>query len=358
MQQPDVVLTNITKRYDENTVVQDVSLTVDRGEFVSILGPSGCGKTTTLRMTAGFIQPDEGTVEIRGRVVNHVPPHKRDFAMVFQNYALFPHLSVFDNVAFGLRITKVKRSELRERVARALEAVNLTGFEERRPRQLSGGQQQRVALARAIVMNPAVLLLDEPLSNLDLKMRQSMRLEIKQLQHQLGVTTIFVTHDQEEALTMSDRVIVMNQGRIEQVGTPEQIYEHPQTTFVADFIGVSNLIPGAATAAGPGVADFAIGDEATVRVAVNGVAPASAQRLLVRPEKIRLSPTPDAEPGHNVLPCTIGNVVYMGSVIRYYLRLGGASVICDQVNLGSATFAPGDQAFASWSPADGALLSA
>jgi spermidine/putrescine ABC transporter ATP-binding subunit len=357
-QQPDVVLTNITKRYDGAAVVSDVSLAVAHGEFVSILGPSGCGKTTTLRMIAGFIRPDEGQVQIRGRVVNEVPPHRRDFAMVFQSYALFPHLSVRDNVAFGLRITNVAKREIAERVDWALGAVNLTGFERRLPRQLSGGQQQRVALARAIVMNPAVLLLDEPLSNLDLKMRQSMRLEIKQLQRRLNITTLFVTHDQEEALTMSDRIVVMNAGRIEQVGTPEQIYEHPRTAFVADFIGVTNLIEGSAAPAGTGEAEFRAPGGSRIRVALNGTAPEAASRFLIRPEKVRVSASPDPTSGRNVLPCTVLNVVYMGSIVRYYLDVGGTTIICDRVNLGAPELAVGEQGYASWAPEDGALLTA
>lgn len=355
---PDVILTNISKRYDGNAVVRDISLSIDQGEFVSILGPSGCGKTTTLRMIAGFIVPDEGTVEIRRQIVNDVPPHQRDFAMVFQSYALFPHLSVYDNVAFGLKITRVKKKEIAERVASALHAVNLAGFEKRLPKQLSGGQQQRVALARAIVMNPAVLLLDEPLSNLDLKMRQSMRIEIKQLQRRLGITTLFVTHDQEEALTMSDRIVVMNAGQIEQIGTPEEIYERPQTAFVADFIGVSNLIDGSAKPADAADADFLLGDGLRVRVVVDGVDPALATKLLIRPEKVRISRSPESVPGHNVLPCRVQNLVYMGSLIRYYLDIGGQTLVCDQTNISGSELTIGDDGYVSWAPHDAALLAA
>lgn len=357
-QQPDVVLTNITKTYDGNAVVRDVSLSIARGEFVSILGPSGCGKTTTLRMIAGFITPSAGDVEIRGRSVIETPPHRRDFAMVFQNYALFPHLTVLDNVAFGLRITRVKKQEIKDRVSWALGAVNLQGLEKRYPRQLSGGQQQRVALARAIVMNPAVLLLDEPLSNLDLKMRQSMRIEIKDLQRRLGITTLFVTHDQEEALTMSDRIVVMNAGQIEQIGTPEEIYERPQTSFVADFIGVSNLIEGHADHDGTDVATFTANDQFSVRVAANGVEPRNAGKLLIRPEKVRVSASVPNDAGHNVLSGTIKNMVYMGSLVRFYVDIGGATVVCDQVNLGAHGLGIGDNAFVSWAPADAALLTA
>ncbi len=356
--QPDVILKNITKQYDGTTVVHNVSLEIGKGEFVSILGPSGCGKTTTLRMIAGFITPNAGMIQIRGEIVNEIPPHRRDFAMVFQSYALFPHLSVRDNVAFGLRIAKLKKAQIAEQVSWALGAVDLTGFEKRLPRQLSGGQQQRVALARAIVMNPAVLLLDEPLSNLDLKMRQSMRLEIKQLQRRLGITTLFVTHDQEEALTMSDRIVVMNAGEIEQIGTPEDIYEHPRTAFVADFIGVSNLIVGEASTISPGAAEFRAGNTARIRVAINGVDPVDASRLLIRPEKVRISKSSLCEPGHNVLSCTVQNFVYMGQIVRYYLDIGGATIVCDQINLGTPELAIGESGYASWGPTDAELLTA
>ncbi|HET6237887.1 MAG TPA: ABC transporter ATP-binding protein [Acetobacteraceae bacterium] len=240
----DVELRDIAKRYGEAAAVERVSLTVAPGELVSLLGPSGCGKTTTLRIVAGFVQPDHGTVLLKNADVTDVPPNKRDVGMLFQNYALFPHLTAADNVAFGLRMRRVPRPERRRRVEQALDLVRLRDFTDRYPRQMSGGQQQRVALARAVVIHPSVLLLDEPLSNLDAKLRQDLRAEIRQLQQTLRITTIFVTHDQEEALTMSDRLVVMNHGRVEQIGSPADIYRAPRTLFVAQFIGETNIIAG------------------------------------------------------------------------------------------------------------------
>jgi len=229
----EVELREVTKRFGRAVAVNQLSLDVRAGEFLTLLGPSGCGKTTTLNIVAGFLDPDEGTIALRGRQVNFLPPFQRDTSMVFQSYALFPHMTNFENVAFGLRMRGVSDGDIKRRVLQSLEQVQLAGLDDRYPRQLSGGQQQRVALARAIVTEPTVLLLDEPLSNLDLKLRESMRLELKALQHRLGLTTIYVTHDQSEALVMSDRIVVMHQGRAEQVGTPLDIYERPATPFVA-----------------------------------------------------------------------------------------------------------------------------
>src|SRR3954462_15728053 len=241
---PSVELRGVTKRFDDFVAVDDLGLAVEPGEFFSLLGPSGCGKTTTLRMIAGFEKPDEGRVVIGGRDLTHVPVHHRDMSMVFQSYALFPHRTVAENVAFGLRMRKVAKHEPNARVAAALAQVKLEGYEERRPAELSGGQQQRVALARAIVIRPPVLLCDEPLGALDRKLRQAMQVELKELQRALGVTLVFVTHDQEEALAMSDRIGVMNAGRLEQVGAPAEIYDRPRTRFVAGFLGEVKLIEG------------------------------------------------------------------------------------------------------------------
>ena len=238
----DVQLRALTKRYDETLAVDAIDASINAGEFFSLLGPSGCGKTTTLRMIAGFVRPTSGEILLDGSDVAQVPPHRRNVHTVFQNYALFPHLNVFDNIAFGLRRQKVAKGEVRQRVEEALELVELGGMAARRPQQLSGGQQQRVALARALVLRPAVLLLDEPLGALDAKIRKQLRLELKALQEEVGITFVFVTHDQEEALSMSDRVAVMSAGRIEQIGTPAEVYESPATVFVADFLGVSNLM--------------------------------------------------------------------------------------------------------------------
>ena len=240
----ELELDGLTKRYGRVTALDRFSLRVGRGQFVSLLGPSGCGKTTALRIIAGFIRQTEGTIRVDGAVADAIPPHRRDIGMVFQNYALFPHMTVARNVEFGLNMRKTPKAEAAKRVAEALELVRLSGLEQRYPSQLSGGQQQRVAVARAIVINPTLLLLDEPLSNLDAKLRVETREEIRRLQRQLGVTTVFVTHDQEEALTISDRIAVMRAGRLEQEGTPEELYDRPRTPFVAGFIGSSNLYPG------------------------------------------------------------------------------------------------------------------
>ncbi len=243
----DVRLEGVTKRFDDVVAVDDVSLEVEHGSFYALLGPSGCGKTTTLRMIGGFEEPNEGIVYLGGREVTGLPPYKRDVNTVFQSYALFPHLDVFENVAFGLKRRRVARDQVRGRVLEILKIVGLSGAERRKPRQLSGGQQQRVALARALVNRPRVLLLDEPLGALDLKLRKQMQLELKMIQHDVAVTFIHVTHDQEEAMTMADRIAVMNAGKIEQLGTPDELYERPSTRFVAGFLGVSNLLSGSAT---------------------------------------------------------------------------------------------------------------
>src|SRR5512134_3756958 len=246
MARGEIRLIGLSKRFADVTAVDHLDLVIAGGEFFSLLGPSGCGKTTTLRMIAGFEQPSEGRILLDGVDVAYTPPHKRNVNTVFQNYALFPHLNVFDNVAFGLRRAKRPKSEVKERALQALELVQLGGFEGRKPSQLSGGQQQRVALARALVLNPSVLLLDEPLGALDAKLRKTLQIELKSLQREVGITFIYVTHDQEEALTMSDRLAVMSNGRVEQVGTPSEVYEEPATAYVADFLGVSNLMDASA----------------------------------------------------------------------------------------------------------------
>src|SRR4030095_587845 len=255
-----VRLENIGKRYGDIWAVRHVDLEIAKGEFYTLLGPSGCGKTTLLRTIAGFVSPDEGAVFLDGHSVNHLPPWKRNLGMVFQNYALWPHMTVFENVAFGLKERKIPRREIEPRVMEALEQVGLKGTEQRRPSQLSGGQQQRVALARTLVIQPRVLLLDEPLSNLDAKLRIEMRLELLKLQGRLGLTTIYVTHDQEEALAMSTRIAVIYQGHIAQAGSPREIYEQPANEFVAEFVGQSNLLPGKILNVEPGRATVALAD--------------------------------------------------------------------------------------------------
>ena len=324
-----VELFNVSKRFagpsgqpeDEVVAVDDVSLQIRDGEFYSLLGPSGCGKTTTLRMIAGFEHPTDGEVCIHGKPMGLTPPYQRNTNMVFQNYALFPHMSIGRNVAFGLEMKRVSKEEIKQRVAEALAMVRLADYGPRRPNQLSGGQQQRIALARALVNRPEVLLLDEPLGALDLKLRKEMQLELKTLQREVGITFVYVTHDQEEALTMSDRIAVMHRGKVLQEGTPTEIYERPNCRFVADFIGDTNFMPGTVEKQ----------QQELVTVLVDGCLPVIVQAegslgrgtpvtLAVRPEKIRLLPRP---PGgeHNAFPCQVEQVVYVGTDTRFQVRL-------------------------------------
>jgi putative spermidine/putrescine transport system ATP-binding protein len=296
---PDICLRGLTKRYGDFAAVDGVDLDVAQGEFFTLLGPSGSGKTTTLRLIAGFATPDAGTVELRGKDVGALPPYARDVNTVFQDYALFPHMTIGENVEYGLKIAKVPKPERKQRAGEALELVRLPGYEDRKPSQLSGGQRQRVALARAIVNRPKVLLLDEPLGALDLKLRQEMQTELKRIQGDVGITFVYVTHDQEEALTMSDRLAVFNQGRIEQVGAPAEVYEHPANAFVAGFVGVSNVLE------------------------------RQGRRFTVRPEKVRLDPDGD---GLHVEEGRISDVAYVGMVTRYTVELdqGGALQVVRQ----------------------------
>jgi putative spermidine/putrescine transport system ATP-binding protein len=299
----DVALSGVSKSYADVVAVDGVDLEVTRGEFFTMLGPSGSGKTTTLRLVAGFERPDEGRVALRGVDITDQPPFARDVNTVFQDYALFPHMTVADNVAYGLRIRRVKRTERRARVAAALELVRLAGLEGRRPAQLSGGQRQRVALARAIVNRPQVVLLDEPLGALDFKLRQEMQIELKRIQRELGMTFVYVTHDQEEALTLSDRLAVFNHGRVEQVGPPAEVYEHPATDFVAGFVGVSNVVE------------------------------RDGRRFTIRPEKIRvLARDATLPPGSPAEMGVVREVVYVGMVTRYVVELeaGGELVVIRQ----------------------------
>src|SRR6187200_1922539 len=294
---PSVELCSVTKRFAQLAAVDDLSLELARGEFFTLLGPSGCGKTTTLRMIAGFERPTSGEIRIEGDDVAQLPPHKRPTNTVFQSYALFPHLSVEANVAFGLKRKKVSKDEIAERVRAELERVGLASEAKRRPAQLSGGMQQRVALARALVNRPAVLLLDEPLGALDLKLRKQLQVELKRIQRDVGITFIYVTHDQEEALTMSDRIAVMNRGVVEQVSDPETVYEEPATTFVAGFIGVSNLMPGEVVSANGAGAELRLDAGPTVRTPQSGGAqPGERAHAVVRPEKLVLSPAGESAP--------------------------------------------------------------
>ncbi len=337
--------------------VDHVDLEVEDGEFFSLLGPSGCGKTTTLRMIGGFEAPTEGRIELQGHDVTWLPPYRRNVNTVFQNYALFPHLNIFENVAFGLRRRRVPDAELRKRVTEVLELVELPGYEGRKPSQISGGQAQRVALDRALVNRPAVLLLDEPLGALDLKLRKQMQVELKRIQQEVGITFIYVTHDQEEAMTMSDRIAVMNRGRYEQLGDPEVLYERPRTRFVAGFLGVSNLLP--ATREGPvnGRAAFRLSDGSVAQVPTSLVeGRAGGVALGVRPEKIRLLEPKDPVPGGlNQAPGVIVDASYIGVSTQYIVALrDGSRVTVYEQNVQRATkaelWAPGEEVVMAWSP--------
>jgi spermidine/putrescine ABC transporter ATP-binding subunit len=354
----DVQLTNVTKRFGEAVAVDDVSFGVRRGEFFSLLGPSGCGKTTTLRMIAGFEFPTVGELRIRDRVVNNVPAFRRETNLVFQQLALFPHLDVFDNISFGLRLKRLKRQEIRERVRRILGIVQLEGFENRRINQLSGGQQQRVAIARALVNEPAVLLLDEPLGALDLKLRLQMQLELKALQHRLGTTFVYVTHDQGEALTMSDRIAVMNLGKIEQIGPGREVYLQPQTTFVARFIGETNLLAGQVRAVdGTMAAVEAAG--ATWRVPTSEpFAPGEAVNLSIRPESVELrAPEAALDERLNAGSARVTDVTFHGSTIRYQLGLpAGLTIDAQRLAGDERTFAVGDEVRFCFRPESAVLL--
>jgi spermidine/putrescine transport system ATP-binding protein len=315
----EIDIIELVKRFGDVAAVDGIDLHMPSGEFFSMLGPSGCGKTTTLRMIAGFEQPTEGRILLDGDDMQFTPPHKRNVNTVFQSYALFPHLSVFDNVAFGLRRQKTPKNELRTRVAETLELVQLTGFEKRKPAQMSGGQQQRVALARALVLKPAVLLLDEPLGALDAKLRKQLQVELKALQQTVGITFVYVTHDQEEALTMSDRIAVMSNGKVEQVGPPQEVYEEPQTTFVADFLGVSNLMDAEAQGRdGEGHSRIKVG-EFELAAAQGDVDARGATRITIRPERLRLEDQ-NAD-GRNRVPGMVERPVYLGNSVQVIVRL-------------------------------------
>ena len=351
-----VELEDVAKSYGGRPAVVALSLSVASGESVALLGPSGCGKTTTLNMIAGFIDPDRGVLRIGGRSMTGVPPYRRSIGVVFQSYALFPHLDVFDNLAFGLRMHGETKAAIAAGVRQGLDLVQLAGLERRYPRELSGGQQQRVALARALVWRPSVLLLDEPLSNLDAKLRQEMRVEIVELQKRLGITMIFVTHDQEEALTVAARIAVMNAGEIEQVDAPTAIYARPRTEFVARFIGEGNFLAGRVQGTAGGLTEVEGDDHLRFFTADGGGRTAGARVLLmVRPEKVRLraQPSGDAE---NSLPVIVEGVSFLGAVTRYRLSAGAARLTASihDGDLGPAEI--GRSLFAEWRAADCLLL--
>jgi len=323
-----VKLSAVTKRFGEFVAVDDLSLDIYEGEFFSLLGPSGCGKTTTLRMIAGFEEPTEGDISVDGDPMRGVPPYRRPVNTVFQSYAIFPHLNVFDNVAFGLRRSGVKGEELHRRVTDACEMVQLSGFERRKPSMLSGGQQQRVALARALVNHPEVLLLDEPLGALDLKLRKEMQLYLKNLQHEVGITFIYVTHDQEEALTMSDRIAVINEGRVQQVADPPTLYELPENRFVADFIGQTNVFSGTVESVNDGRVTLRTASGEKVEATAHEVEVGEEAHATVRPEKIRFG-----SEGDNVRTARIRQIVYLGVSTQYLAELpGGEKLVLYQQN--------------------------
>jgi spermidine/putrescine transport system ATP-binding protein len=339
----DIRLIGLTKRFDDVVAVDDISLDIDRGHFFALLGPSGCGKTTTLRMIGGFEEPTEGRIELGGVDVAPLPPYKRDVNTVFQSYALFPHLSIFENVAFGLRRRGVKGGALRTRVVEALELVGLAGLERRKPRQLSGGQQQRIALARALVNRPRVLLLDEPLGALDLKLRKEMQLELKRIQNEVGITFVHVTHDQEEAMTMADRIVIMNGGHIEQLGAPSELYENPRTAFVAGFLGVSNLLEGTAVSADR----VKLSDGTEVQCPREAlVGRAGTVQIGVRPEKLRIGGGEG-----NSLSGTVTESAYIGVSTQYILDTSAGPVtVYVQNDRSGGQVATGERLTLSWSP--------
>jgi spermidine/putrescine transport system ATP-binding protein len=352
---PSVELDRVTKRFGEFAAVDDLSLGLGSGEFFTLLGPSGCGKTTTLRMIAGFEQPTEGNVKIDGEDVAGLPPHRRPTNTVFQSYALFPHLSVADNVAFGLKRKRVAKDEISSRVDAELERVGLSAEARRKPAQLSGGQQQRVALARALVNLPKVLLLDEPLGALDLKLRKELQIELKNIQREVGITFVYVTHDQEEALTMSDRIAVMNRGRVEQVADPEEVYDRPATTFVAGFIGVSNLMPGVVERDGV----VRLDNGPTVEVETRGLPTGERCHAVVRPEKLRIDTldgagsAPDGD-GPRV-EGVVESSVYLGTSTQMVVDLGDEeklTVLCANTSEAERSSLPGGGARVSlgWEP--------
>jgi putative spermidine/putrescine transport system ATP-binding protein len=361
-----IELRDISKRYGDVTAVSGLSLRVEQGEFLALLGPSGCGKTTTLQMLAGFIEPTSGDITIGAKPMLGVPTHKRNIGVMFQSYALFPHLSVFDNVAFGLKMRKVPPAEMTKRVRRALDLVQLTALDQRFPRELSGGQQQRVALARAIVIEPSVLLLDEPLSNLDASLREQMRFEIREIQKRIGITTVFVTHDQCEAMAVADRLVVMSQGHIRQVGTASQIYETPADVFVASFIGQANLLRGQATRVSPDEVVLRLADGSAVSARSPGGNADSNPRgnfgstfdtgpatLALRPEDLHLAS--ERQPGMNHLAGTITRVNYLGSTLNIGVQAGNVqlTILCARE---CCVAAQGDNVFVYWPPSAGTLL--
>ncbi len=349
-----IAIEHVTKRFGSFIAVEEADFGIKRGEFFSMLGPSGCGKTTTLRMIAGFEQPTSGAIRLEGEDVSHTPPYQRNVNTVFQQYALFPHMTVSANVAFGLQSKRVPKSEIAGRVAEMLEVVRLADFGKRKPAQLSGGQQQRIALARALVNYPSALLLDEPLGALDLKLRQTMQLELKRIQREVGITFVFVTHDQEEALTMSDRIAVMSDGRVEQIGTPEEIYHRPASEFVAGFIGMANLLPASIEATSGERATARLADGMVVEAsAAAGLAVGDPAAFMIRPERMHLRVGTDAG-----LSTEVVDLVFQGPLIRFELRTADGTMLVAHVGPDEdlPLLRPGDRVQVTWEPDGGRLL--
>ena len=353
----EVRLVDVVKKFGDVAAVDHINLEVRDGEFFSLLGPSGCGKTTTLRMIGGFEEPTSGLIELHGQDVTWLPPYRRNVNTVFQNYALFPHLTIYENVAFGLRRKKVKDGEIKRRVGEMLALVELAGFERRKPTQVSGGQAQRIALARALINRPSVLLLDEPLGALDLKLRKQMQLELKRIQQEVGITFIYVTHDQEEAMTMSDRIAVMNRGHYEQLADPETLYERPATRFVAGFLGISNLLRGSVVERSDRYVTVRLDQDVVVRIPVGASAAAAGSiEVGVRPEKIRMYGLDQETPaGLNLLAGTVRDASYLGVSTQYVVvtRSGDRLTVYEQNverTLHGSLYRPGDDVRLAWSP--------
>ena len=349
-----ISLKSVTKRYGQKAVVDDIDLVIEPGEFMTFLGPSGSGKTTTLNMIAGFTSVSEGMLHIYGNPVAKLPPHKRDIGMVFQNYALFPHKTVAENIAYPLQRRKIGKEQQKRMISDALGMVRMTEYGDRYPSELSGGQQQRVALARALVYEPRVLLMDEPLGALDKKLREWLQAEIKRIHREVGSTFVYVTHDQEEALSMSDRIAVFNNGKIEQVGSAEELYERPQTLFVGRFLGESTVLLGKGSQAGGGVTHI---DVAGHRVSAEGHRDASDLAILVRPENLRLEADGTAPgEGENMVPVTIAEVTYLGASRRYTVELPDGTEGSVRVSHARRSFERGDRAAMLWAVGSGVLL--
>jgi spermidine/putrescine transport system ATP-binding protein len=357
-----IALERVNKQFGSVAAVDNVELDIQRGEFISLLGPSGCGKTTTLRMIAGFETPTSGRILVDGKDVSDIPPYRRHVNMVFQQYALFPHMNVFDNVAFGPRSQHVASSEIGNRVTEMLKTVHLEGFEKRRPNQLSGGQQQRVALARALVNYPSALLLDEPLGALDLKLRRAMQLELKRIQRDVGITFVYVTHDQEEALTMSDRVVVMNEGKVQQIGSPEEIYARPASSFVAGFIGVANLLPAMVgrVEGDEMLLSFASGGRTMAGLEGRTFRPDEAVLVVLRPERLSISLDLPADETIGRVQAKVMDIVFQGPVVRFDLQTLDESqlVVLLMAHERPSGIESGDEVWVTWDPEIAYSLSA